>query len=74
LVDANPERGLNATMALDSADRPHILYYAADLLKLNYAHFDGAQWQTTAFPGTYDFGDSPALALDHNDRPHIVFP
>lgn len=74
VVDPNPNRGLNATMVLDSSSHPHILYYAADLLRLNYAHHDGVQWHIESLP-TADLNalPHPWLAIDGSDNLHVAF-
>lgn len=74
VVDDNPYRGVNATMVLDSSDRPHILYYAADLLRLNYAHFDGSQWQIETLPtAALTMPPNPWLVIDSNGFLHVVY-
>jgi hypothetical protein len=74
VVDPNPNRGINATMVLDSSDRPHILYYAGDSLRLNYAHHDGAQWHIESLP-TADLNalPHPWLVIDGSDNLHVAF-
>jgi hypothetical protein len=74
VVDPNPNRGINATMVLDSSNRPHILYYAGDLLRLNYAYHDGAQWYIESLP-TADLSalPHPWLVIDDSDNLHVAF-
>lgn len=74
VVDDKPYRGGNATMVFDSQERPHILYYAADLLGLNYARFDGSEWQIETVP-TADLHDLlwPWLVIDSSDNLHLVY-
>jgi hypothetical protein len=74
IVDDNPYRGVNASMVLDSSDHPHILYYAADLLRLNYAHFDGSQWQLATLPtADLTMPPNPWLVIDSSDFLHMVY-
>ena len=55
--------GAGNSLALDAADRPHIVF------SQYYAHFDGAAWQIEAIPAPAIH--NPSLALDAAGLPHI---
>jgi len=56
----------NTSIALDSSDNPHILYYASGL---KYAHWTGSIWDIQGiWIGSRGY---PSIALDSSDNPHI---
>lgn len=68
--------GKSASLAIDSAGRPHIAYYNESLGTLKYARWDGSQWviETIIDPdGSYDYGVGCSLHLDAFDVPHIAY-
>lgn len=74
-VDQDGDVGLQSDIALDSAGRPHISYYAANG-DLKYAHYDGSIWITELVDSTGNdvaFYYVTSLALDSSDRPHISY-
>jgi len=72
VVDASPQVGQWAAIALDSNDRPHISYNSSEGLK--YAHWDGAQWQIEVVNGGGVYvGWDTSIAIDAKDRPHISY-
>lgn len=73
VVDAGPWVGRWASLALDSADRPHISYYDWNNTCLKYAHWDGATWQTQAVECDGNVGWDTNLVLDDADHPHISY-
>lgn len=63
----------NISIAVDSADRPHISYFG-DGFSLKYAVWNGSNWQSKIVAdhiGDYELPNS--LALDNKDRPHILY-
>jgi hypothetical protein len=61
-----------ARIALDSADRPHIMIHDDDPVSIQrYEYFDGTEWQAVDMGGLCT-GDIP-LVLDSNDTPHIAY-
>jgi len=68
--------GKYASLALDSAGRPHIAYYDESFGTLKYARWDGSQWviETITDPdGSSDYGVGCSLHLDALDLPHIAY-
>ena len=63
---------MDTSLALDSADRPHIAYYDSTGADLKYARWDGAAWQVETVDSE-DSGAYRSLALDGADRPHISY-
>jgi uncharacterized repeat protein (TIGR01451 family) len=61
------------SLALDSADRPHISYFddTADVLK--HAWWDGVQWHKETVDSSGRVGLYSSIALDSADRPHISY-
>jgi len=67
-------------IAIDTQDRPHIVYHdgderlnnsvGADLL---YATLDSGDWIIGAIDTEGDVGKFPSLILDSQDRPHIAY-
>ncbi len=57
-----------SSLALDAADRVHVVFSDSD--RLVYLHQTANGWQTLAESGT---GYSPSLTLDDADRPHVAY-
>jgi hypothetical protein len=71
-VDSGEGRGKFASLALDSANRPHIAYYDGGNDALKYASYDGTwrqRWILGAPSGQYA---SLAIDVNNGDRPHIA--
>ncbi len=65
---------LHTSLALDSADLPHISYCGyipTTCGYLKYAHFDGTQWNTETVDNSGLVGNYNAIAVDSFDHPHI---
>ncbi len=64
-----------ASLALDTAGRPHISYDSASSDQyVRYASYDGAQWHIETIDS--DLGESggiPSLVLDDQGHPHISY-
>lgn len=61
------------SLALDSANHPHIAYLDGENEDLKYARWDGGNWQVQTIDSAGDVGTFPSLALDSADRPHISY-
>ena len=60
--------GRSSSLAIDSFDNPHVVYYSEDTQELKYSHHDGSTWKTYA---AGILADSPHIALDAFNLPHI---
>lgn len=67
--------GLDASIALDSTDKPHMVYYNGVTKTMNYAHWDGTTWQkeVVANMGVGYFGLYSDITIDGSDTPHITY-
>lgn len=66
----------NISLALDSADNPHISYaYDANdtNVSLRHIYWDGGQWQNETLDNSGSAGFYNSIALDSQDRPHISY-
>lgn len=68
--------GLWSSLALDSADRPHVAYFDRTHGKLKLAERDEAGWHIAALPeleGDGVFGRGGSLALNSAGQPRIAY-
>ena len=65
--------GTSVSIAVDSADRPHISYNDRSQYDLEYAWFDGAKWLVETLDEYGNTGLHPSIALDGSDRVHIAY-
>jgi hypothetical protein len=76
IVDSGNGRGKYTSLALDSAERPHIAYYdqGNDALKFAYYYNDYWYYRRLAAPVSPSGGQHASLVIDTNngDRPHIA--
>ncbi len=77
--DIGSSGGLVTSLALDSAGRPHIAYYADQQsdVALRYAYYDGSGWISTTVdtisPCSWSWSCWIRLAMDGNDHAHIAY-
>jgi len=72
-VDTDSSVNSNTTIALDSGDRPRILYFDDDDDALKYASWDNYMWNIeTIISGKLRYSNN-SLALDQEGNPHIIF-
>ena len=60
-------------LALDAADRPHVIYRDQALKRLMHAYRDGNGWSLEVVDADGDVGWANALALDSLGRPHVAY-
>ena len=66
--------GLWSSLALDSADNPHISYYDDTNGDLKYIRMNDGEWlEPVTLDSTGNVGKWPSLALDSNDNAHISY-
>ncbi len=63
----------DTSLALDSQDRPHLVYQDAAAERLIYAYRAGADWITATVDVGLYVGGQHALALDRAGNPHICY-
>jgi PKD repeat protein len=73
VIDEGPWVGRWASLALDSADRPHVSYYDWGNTCLKYARWDGAAWQIESLDCEGIVGWETHIVLDGDDYPHISY-
>lgn len=61
------------SIALDSIDDPHIMYYHDAGQDLKYAYRKMGNWTVTAVDQTGDVGRFPSLLLDSMSYPHVSY-
>jgi hypothetical protein len=72
-VDETGWVGEETSIALDSADRPHISYYDHTDFDLEYAHLDGDEWVLETVDSAGSVGRFTSIELDSNDHPRISY-
>jgi len=65
--------GTSVSIAVDSADRPHIAYLDRSEKDLEYAWFDGSEWLVETLDEFGNAGWHPSIALDGRDQVHIAY-
>ena len=60
-------------IALDSQERPHVVWYDNGDRDLKYALKDAGSWQISTVDSQGDVGRFPSLALDSQDKPVISY-
>lgn len=72
MIDPGSLAGLQTSLALDNAGRPHVGYVVGGSVpELRHMWFDGTFWQTaTIATGDYSY---PSLALDSSGQPRVAY-
>ena len=60
-------------VAVDSQDRPHVVWFDSNDQDLKYAVKDGGSWQVSTVDSDGDVGRYPSLAVDSQDNPAISY-
>lgn len=61
------------SLALDSNGNPHVSYYDAISVSLNYAYFNGTEWVKETIDSNGNMGKYSSIALDSNDKVYIAY-
>ena len=61
------------SLAIDSQDRPHIVWFDDQGQDLKYALRDSGGWAISTVDSAGDVGRYPSLALDQNDNPVVSY-
>lgn len=72
LIDSSWGSGREASLALDSNDKPHIAYTNSISENLKYAHYDGDQLIVTTIDMSSGHSQT-SIALGSNDEPYISY-
>ncbi len=72
-MDTAGDVGQYASLALDSAGKPHIAYTSANGDQLRYAWWTGDAWAVQVVRHGWQTAAYPSLALDSQDRPRLSF-
>jgi hypothetical protein len=72
-VDSLGNVGLWTSIALDSAQFPHISYFDESRADLKYTYRDELGWHIQRVDSAGDVGMCTSIALDDNDSPHISY-
>ena len=75
VVDASGHTGRNPSIAVDAADRPHIVYHTWNGQNLKYATLDSptANWAVSTLASTGDLGEGNAIFIDSSGVMHVPF-
>jgi hypothetical protein len=71
---SSSDQFVTLSLALDSADHPHLCYYDSDTNALRYAHYDGSAWKFDTVDADLSCnGQHCSIALDNQGHPHISY-
>ena len=75
VVDASGHTGRDPSIAVDAADRPHIVYHTWNGQNLKYATLDSptANWAVSTLASTGDLGEGNAIFIDSSGVMHVPF-
>jgi len=73
-VDSSGDIGFEyIDMAIDTYNRPHILFYCNTNIGEKYAFHDGERWHSEVVNPNGDVCTIGSIALDTNNRPHVTY-
>jgi hypothetical protein len=72
-VDTQNHAVHGTSLALDSADHPHISYTQDIANCMKYAYYDGSRWRITVVDNDNVHGGPTSITLDAKDHPHIAY-
>ena len=75
VVDASGHTGRDPSIAVDAADRPHIVYHTWNGQNLKYATLDSptSNWAVSTLVSTGDLGEGNAIVIDADGTMHVPF-
>lgn len=72
-MDSAADVGYYLSLALDSADHPHIAYFDTTNRHLKYASSTGSTWVTETVDSSNSVGYYASLVIDESDQPCIAY-
>lgn len=73
IVDSIGQTGAFASIDLDSANNPHMVYQNTNYQSLEYAYWTGMEWVLETIESGFGSGFNTSLALNSSDKPNISF-
>ena len=75
VVDASGHTGRDPSIAVDAADRPHIVYHTWNGQNLKYATLDSptSNWAVSTLVSMGDLGEGNAIVIDADGTMHVPF-
>ena len=75
VVEASGHTGRDPSIAVDAADRPHIVYHTWSGQNLKYATLDSptSNWAVSTLASTGDVGEGNAIFIDSSGVMHVPF-
>jgi PKD repeat protein len=61
------------SIAIDTSDHPHIVFYRFDTTDLRYTYYNGSTWVPYNVETDQDSGQHPGIVLDGSGYPHVSY-
>ncbi len=73
IVDDSGWVGIDASIAVDKDNNPHISYFDQGNRDLKYAYKKDGKWNTETIDSTDDVGEESGISIDSEGTPHISY-
>ncbi|MFQ5997486.1 MAG: hypothetical protein ACE5KP_07685 [Dehalococcoidales bacterium] len=73
IVDGDTRAGGDTGIAVDSDNRPHIVYRDYGNASVKYAYLDGISWRIQVVDANGGGNEGTKIAVDSSNNPHIVY-